>query len=202
MAMFSLYCDDSGTHFQSDIAIAACYVATVDQWKEFNRNWEEANQAEHFGVFHMADFVARKEQFASPEWQDDEKRHRTLCRPINIIVTRARYGFYSVLEKKAYDEEVPQDLKNKRHLGDNHYTFAIWMCLGKVLKWRRKYSHQEPIEFVFDQMSKGKGEINNVFNRFLEEDREAALMENGIYPGGWAFKSKSRRRSAGTCSGS
>jgi hypothetical protein len=162
--MFSLYCDDGGTHAQSDIAVAACYVATVEQWREFNRSWEEANASEDFGVFHMADFVARKNRFALPEWQDDHKRHRTLRRLINIIVTRARHGFYSAVEKPAYDEEVPQEFKDKRKLGNNHYTFAVRMCMAKVLKWRMRYNYQEPIEFVFDQMSKGKGDINAVFD--------------------------------------
>jgi hypothetical protein len=66
MLMFCLYCDDSGTHPKSDIAIAGCYIATVDQWKELKRNWDETNAKENFGVFHMADFVAKKKQFALP----------------------------------------------------------------------------------------------------------------------------------------
>jgi hypothetical protein len=28
------------------------------------------DEAENFGVFHMADFVARKEQFAATEWDE------------------------------------------------------------------------------------------------------------------------------------
>jgi hypothetical protein len=137
----------------------------------------------------MADFVARKRQFALPEWQDDQKRHRTLCRLINIIVTRARHGFYSAVEKLAYDEEVPQVFKDKRKLGNNHYTFAVRMCMAKVLKWRMNYKYGQPIEFVFDQMSKGKGEVNAVFDSLLEEGDEAALV-HGVYKNGWSFESK------------
>ena len=77
MAMFTLYCDDSGTHTQSSIAVAACFVAPARQWEHFVRNWKEADAAEQFGVFHMADFVARKEQFALPEWNEEQKRHRS-----------------------------------------------------------------------------------------------------------------------------
>ena len=65
--MLTLYCDHSGTHRASDVAVAACYVATVEQWDEFRRNWNEANERENFGVFRMADFVGRQKQFASAE---------------------------------------------------------------------------------------------------------------------------------------
>src|SRR5262249_14872095 len=151
MAMFTLYCDDSGTHTQSPIAVAACYVSTVEQWERFVVDWNDADAAEHFGVFHMADFVARKEQFALPEWQDDEKRDRTIKRLITIINTRRRMGFFGVVEKSAYDTEVPQNLRDRFKLGKNHYTFVVRMCLAKVLRWRMKYGYQEPIQFVFDQ---------------------------------------------------
>jgi hypothetical protein len=63
--MFTLYCDDSGTHAQSDVAIAGCYISTVEQWQEFRRNWDEINAREDFGVFHMADFVAKKAAICS-----------------------------------------------------------------------------------------------------------------------------------------
>jgi hypothetical protein len=41
MPMFTFYCDDSGTHSASDVAIAGCYIATVEQWGELKRNWDE-----------------------------------------------------------------------------------------------------------------------------------------------------------------
>ncbi len=53
MPMFTLYCDDSGTHSASDVAIAGCYIATVEQWGELKRNWDEINAREKFGVFHI-----------------------------------------------------------------------------------------------------------------------------------------------------
>ena len=99
--MFTLYCDDSGTHPKSDVAVAACYVSTVDQWTEFTRNWDEANRRENFGVFHMADFVARQDQFAAPEWSDRKRRDRTIQALINIIKTRAQMAFAAVVAKSA-----------------------------------------------------------------------------------------------------
>ena len=157
MPKFTLYCDDSGTHASSDVAVAGCYIATVEQWRELKRNWEEVDKKEDFGVFHMADFVARREQFASPEWQDDAKRDRTLKKLVNVINTRATYAIAAAVVKSAYDEIVPEDIRHR--LGKNHYTFAIRMCIAFIEKWRAKHGYSEPMQYVFDRLSKGKGDI-------------------------------------------
>jgi len=188
--MFALYCDDSGTHAQSPIAVAAGFVAPMLQWEHFRKDWKAADAAERFGVFHMADFVAHQKQFALPEWRDERKRDRTLRRLINIITTRSHLGFFAAVEKSGYDDEVPQALREKLKLGNNHYTFAVRMCMAKVLKWRTKYGHKEPIKFVFDQMSKGKGEINAVFEEALREGDEQALLHGISRDPGWSFESK------------
>jgi hypothetical protein len=104
--MFTLYCDDSGTHPKSEVAVAVCYVSPVEQWTHCKRNWDEANQRERFGVFHMSDFVAKKEQFAAPEWNDQAKRDRTVRALVNLIKTRAQFGFAAVVDKAAYDNVI------------------------------------------------------------------------------------------------
>jgi hypothetical protein len=131
VAMFTVYCDDSGTHAKSDVAVAACYVSTVEQWTECKRNWDEANQREHFGVFHMADFVARQKQFKAPEWQDDAKRDRTIGALVNLIKTRVQHGFAALVEKSAYDDVVlNSSLRHK--FQDNHYAFCVRICTAMV----------------------------------------------------------------------
>lgn len=174
MATFTLYCDDSGTHAQSHIAVAACFVAPVLQWEHFAKDWNAANDAENFGVFHMADFVAKKKQFALPEWQDPQKRDRTLRRLVNIINTRKQHGFAAAVEKVGIEEEMPRHFADGYEVGKNHYTFAVRMCLAKVRKWRKKYGHTEPIQYVFDEMSKGKERSM----QFLKERFWMALNKN------------------------
>jgi hypothetical protein len=191
MATFALYCDDSGTHAESPIAIAACFIATVEQWGHFIREWEEVKALEKFDTFHMADFVAKQKRFAEKEWQDETKRDRTIKRLINIIVTRKRMGFVAAVDKDAYDSEVPEDLREKHKWGKSHYTFAVHMCMGQLVKWRQKYNYQEPIQFIFDRMGKGKGEINSVFESILKEGEDKAAYYHGITRGlGWSFQNK------------
>jgi len=77
MFNIEVYFDDSGTHAESPIAVAACYAATKTQWDEFVRNWDDARREEGFDVFHMADFAAKPERGIKPfcDWSP-EKRHR------------------------------------------------------------------------------------------------------------------------------
>jgi len=186
--MFTLYCDDSGTHAQSDIAVAGCYVSTVEQWQEFKRNWDDANRRENFGVSHMADFVAKKEQFSSPEWQDDAKRERTIKRLINIIKTRAYIGFAAVVVKSAFDEVIVNGSLREK-FGENHYAFAVRLCTALLDKWRQKHGYKQPVRFVFDRLSKGRGDINAIFQTLLLGG-EHALSKYGVHEDCWSFESK------------
>jgi hypothetical protein len=186
--MFTLYCDDSGTHAQSDVAVAACYLSTADQWTEFKRNWDEAEAREHFGVFHMADFVAKKGHFGSPEWQDQGKRDRTVQRLINVIKTRVRIGFSVAVMKSAYDDVIVNG--NLRHkFGDNHYAFCVRVCTALVDKWRHKYGYKEPVQYVFDRLSKGKGDIDAIFNVLLKGGEDAD-RRYGVFKDCWSFQDK------------
>jgi len=190
MSMLTLYCDDSGTHAQSDIAVAACYISTAEQWAEFNRNWDEANARGNFGVFHMADFVARQQQFAAPAWTNQAKRDRTIQALINIIKTRARVGFSVVVVKSAYDEVIVNG-KLREKLGENHYAFVVRICTALVDRWRQRHGYRGPVQYVFDRLSKGKGDINALFEKLLMGG-EIALRQYGVYEGCWSFQDKSQ----------
>ena len=188
--MFTLYFDDSGTHPQSDIAVAACYVSTVEQWTCFKKNWEEASARHQFGIFHMADFVSKNKQFSKPEWNDQSKRDRTICALINLIKTRAQIGFSAAVNKSAFDEVIVGS-KLKEKYGDNHYAFVVRICTSLVDRWRQKHRYEAPIEYVFDQQSEGKGDINNLFEKLLLGEKDAT-RRYGVYKGCWSFQDKAQ----------
>jgi hypothetical protein len=157
--MFTLYFDDSGTHSGSEVVVAACYVATVEQWDCFVKDWREAEAKYGFGVFHMKNFVAREKQFSG--WSED-KRNGLLRRLITIIKTRARVGFVAAVHKADYDEVVhEQEFRNR--LGDTHYRFAVMQCMGMIQNWRSKHQHTEPMRWVFASGTDGNHEIDEVF---------------------------------------
>jgi hypothetical protein len=186
-AMFTLYCDDSGTHKGSDIAVAGCYISTVEQWEHFKRNWKEIDEREHFGVFHMADFVAKKKQFALPEWQDEDKRNRTIRALVSTIKIRAKIGFCAAIQKSAFEEVMTDDIRGR--FGNNHYAFAIRLCTALVDQWRRKHGYTERVQYVFDRVSEGKGDIDAMFNIYASGGTDA-LHRYGIFEDCWSFQNK------------
>jgi hypothetical protein len=189
MAMFSFYCDDSGTHEESPVAVAACLISSVDKWTEFQKSWCEVNKAENFGVFHMADFENSYEQFSAQEWRDENKKQRTLSRLIGAIRTNVQTGMAVAVVKSDYDKVIPPDIRDRFKLGKNHYTFAIRTCLGHVLRWRKEHGYTQPMTYVFDRMGKGKGEINAMFESALT-GQDLALRDFGIYKDCWSFADK------------
>jgi hypothetical protein len=74
-------------------------------------------------------------------------------------------------------------------LGQNHYTFAIRMCVACVEKWRQEYEYKEPMQYVFDRMSKGSGDIDNAL-KIAASGGSDAVRRYGIYEDGWSFQSK------------
>jgi hypothetical protein len=88
------YLDDSGTDGNTPIAVAACYISSKEQWDHFARNWDEVRFAEGFDVFHMCEFVAKREAGHKPfcDW-DNTKKDRVYKKLASIINTRIRRGF-------------------------------------------------------------------------------------------------------------
>jgi hypothetical protein len=105
MAMVTVYFDDSGTHEQSEIAVAACYVSDVRRWTAYQSAWRsilmEAGIAEH--GFHMADFVARAKPYDA--WSD-EKRDRVLHALLSVVKKYAYEGAIAAVVKPDYDRLV------------------------------------------------------------------------------------------------
>jgi len=62
--------------------------------------------------------------------------------------------------------------------------------MGKILKWRMRHNYRGPIQYVFDRMSKGTGEIGAAFEMALEEGDDRAMFEHGIFKDGWSFQDK------------
>src|SRR5271165_2856544 len=176
---FEIYWDDSGTHTQSPIAVAACYVATKQQWDLAVKEWDATAVAEGFDTFHMADFMLHPKCGLKPfcDW-DEVKRDRVYYRLASIINTRVRMGCSMAVPKDHYDAYIPQQVK--ADLGREHFTFAVRSVLDWVKQWHKRYAEGKKVQYVFDFMSRGKGEIMQVFD-FLGERPEMA-QELGYVP--------------------
>jgi hypothetical protein len=190
VGFFSVHYDDSGTAPDQSVALAAAYIASPEQWKEFQRNWTDINQVEQFGVFHMSEFAAKQKGTVFEHW-DDNKRERVLKKLCSTITTRVRIGIARAVMKSDYDEVITGDFRD--HCGHFHYTFALRQCAGLVGKWREKYSPNSALRYTFDWMTKGeaKSEISSVMDTAVANSEAERLTTGVTRFMGYSFERKS-----------
>jgi hypothetical protein len=186
MAMVTVYFDDSGTHAQSEVAVASCFISDIRRWKGFESAWGALLDREKIRDegFHMTDFVARGKPFIG--W-DEERRDSLICDLISEITKpdAVLIGMTAAVIKKDYDRFVTGRLREK--LSDSHYTFAVQNCLALIERWRLEMRDTQPYEYVFDMMGKGKNKINDLFDSILENKLS---MHFGVELRGWSFQDR------------
>ncbi len=182
MAFFALYFDDSGTHTESKVAVAAAYIAAESQWGNFKVDWERARREESFEAFHRADFESGQGEFEN--WSSS-KKERVIGRLVRIIETHTLAGRATALIKSDYDETISGRLREK--LGGYHYTFAVKDCFSFIQKWRRDCGITEPMQMIFDRTGKGRGEIERFFDEAIEWGENETF---GIVKDGYSFRDK------------
>ena len=182
MFEFEVYFDDSGTDGTNEIAVAACYVSSKEQWNEFNRNWKEILEEEHFDHFHMAEFVAKPEAGHKPfcDWSN-EKKKRVYSRLAATINIRVRHGFAIAVPKKSFDAYVLQEFKEE--YAENHYVWAVKSLFGILEEWRKKYRIVVPMQYVFDGGSLGDRQLMEIWMRYSQEEEARTRYGLAEYDG-------------------
>jgi hypothetical protein len=189
--MFTACFDDSGTDGNSDIAVAACYISTKRGWDEFVDAWDTARHGEGFDCFHLSDFMAPPGQKKEPwcDW-DNTKKTRVYNRLGNIINDNKRIGISVAIPKDHWDT-TPDWIRG--HFGNQHYTFAVRMCMNAILKWRRNSMITLPIRYVFDwemRKSDKRVEIEKILDLIARPNNQSVADLLGIEPKGYGFEHK------------
>jgi len=152
LGMYEVYWDDSGTHLESPVAIAACYISTKRGWDTFVEAFDDIRWSEGFDVFHMADFAAYHDKAKKPfcDW-DHIKRKRVFRRIAEAINENKRVGMGISIPKEPFDRLVSKTPEWLRwRFGKYHYTFAVRSLMGKIKDWRLCYGITLPMQYVFD----------------------------------------------------
>jgi len=181
------------------VAVAACYIASKKQWDEFTRSWREVAQQDGFGYFHMTDFMLNP---VSVDWDrvkprspllwyrdwDSDTRRRVYTHLAGIICARTRHAFGVTISKQDYDELIPHEMR--RHMGTDHYAWAIKILIGSIGIWRKKWGGKRPMQYVFSNVPKGKGTKRDILG-ILESarlDDPDSEEKYGIVQDGFGFQ--------------
>lgn len=192
VVVLSVYIDDSGTHSDSRIVVAAGYISYVDFWETFTASWQQAladvnvPPNEHgIRVFHMTDFENSDLDPHSPfyQWTPDQKaafmsqltgliRQYTLCGALTGII---------VSDYQAALPRLPLDLKP--------FTFAVTQTMQQFEAWaNRQGGNRESILYFFDKVQKHAGELGELM---AEVDDSLDLTQRFRFAR-WVWSSKAK----------
>jgi len=161
--VFKAYFDASGSPDEGKALVVAGYVAPVDQWQEFDREWRGILAEENVSEFHMRDFTVSRRQFAS--WKGDEpRRKRFLERLIGIIKRRVHKSFANAVILEHYNRVDAEHMFHES-LG---YPYALcgMGCMKDVQRWTERWQKEFPA-CIFEDGDKHKNEFKRLIERFI-----------------------------------
>ncbi len=90
--VFHAYMDESGTDDQSEVIAVAGYLATYEQWTNFEKEWNQV--MDHYCVkdFHMTDFEGHYKEFDWNNYWTPDIRQHLIERVTNIGNVRPAVG--------------------------------------------------------------------------------------------------------------
>lgn len=161
--MFTAYFDDSGSPDDGSALVVAGYVSSDEQWLRFEREWNDILRDVGVKHFHMKDFAHSTGEFSHLKHREQERK-RFIERLVGTIRTRVRKSFSGVVVLEDYHAV------NKKYLlaefVGNPYSFCARHCAAKVRLWANKYMYPgNEIRYVFEQGTKGKGDLLQVMTR-------------------------------------
>ncbi len=166
MTEFSAYFDDSGKSDQGSVLVVAGYIATVDQWKSYDKKWGLVLDCYNVEYFQSRQFIHSTEQFE--KWKGDETKRLSFIKTLISITTEYVLHGFSCGVSLADWERVNAIYS----LEECHYLpFALcgWHCIKEAQQWSdAQIEHRDNgIEFVFESGSQHAGKLFTLSNTNL-----------------------------------
>ena len=172
--MFAAYFDDSGSHEAAHAQIVCGFATSLDQWLLFERDWNTVLRMPQFDLdyLHMKELRTGKVKFA--KFEDNLDLQRDLFTRLQTLIrVRAPASFGCMVRRELY-AKVDADYQLRERFG-GPFTFAASVSVAKVGDWMKQYHYNDDLLIVFDQGSKGWGEMSD---RFLKEFGERPSRRN------------------------
>jgi len=147
LGMFKACMDESGTDAASPIASVAGWIATLEDWAGFERQWLEALGDYGVTYFHMKEFAHSTGQFK--DWKGNENRRKAFLKRLTKIVDRwSTFGIWVRVPKDEYRACLSED--EQSDMGDP-YLFCLYTVITFLVpKWPALWRDAK-LTFVFEE---------------------------------------------------
>jgi hypothetical protein len=160
MAMFSVYFDASKDRHERILSIGG-FIATVEQWEEFQREWCALLKTGPVSMMHATDLENLYGEFKG--WSFEKKLQFQKI-AYGIIRRRVEVGIAASVTLDAYEKEMTGDYR-VTHGGP--YAFCFRIALTRIREWAIRFNRTEPMNYIVESGDLGIQEAHDVFTHTL-----------------------------------
>jgi hypothetical protein len=164
--MLGAYFDDSGSWGDTKIVVVCGFLASVEQWLLFERDWNHVLHMPHFDLehLHMKELPTGKGKFA--KFQNNLTLQRDLFdRLQRVMRSRIHETFAVAIVLDDYDI-VNKEVELRERYGVPSLMAARFV-IGKLTKWCSEHTPETLLKVVFDQGFKPWGLLDDsVYKHF------------------------------------
>jgi hypothetical protein len=155
--MLTLYCDASGKD-NDQLLVVAGFIAPVNNWLRFEKEWDSALRKFGLRYFHMVEFAQSVKEFQG--WKNQEDRRRDLLTALATVITRhASFWVGSCVVRRDYSK-VDEDYELHEHFYP--YPLCGRSCVDIAEKWRDAHHLLDtPVEYIFEGGDEHRGQLVN-----------------------------------------
>lgn len=181
--MLKVFIDESGTHNRSAIVVAGGYVASLEDWNEFEREWNELLSRNGARCFHRVDLERLGGEFARRRGWSDERRNEVLYAANQIIRRRTEAGRGGALVRAAFEEIMPPLV---RRFYGSAYGWLVQECAIGFGHWAKDHDLVAPTEYVLEAGARGRRNVEEMLAALSVDHRVQGLIQIGD----WRFAGK------------
>jgi hypothetical protein len=152
------YFDVSGHPQGTAILVVGGFIATAQNWKTFETEWNAILKKYGVPVFHMKKFIAKRKPFDDEKWNRERLCTGFLSELIGVVSRANCHGVMAAIPLSLW-----QTMNEEYYLKESRLTpFALAGCVGVMgaYEWcGEKNVPRSHVEFVFEDGDEDKGDF-------------------------------------------
>jgi hypothetical protein len=184
--MFTVHLDES--HGSANAYAVGGYVATVEQWTQFEREWLELCQEVGVRYIHKNELEHLWGEFRYaqdwPKEKQDELKLKVNKRACAIILRRVNAGFAASVCKSDWIDVNKGNWPSV--MGRSFYAGGVFACFRLLATWMDDFRRNEPVRYVLERGAEveGRKEVRAVLEMTENSDVLTAVSRMA----GWSFE--------------